>query len=330
MSPLPYMFLPRSASGPVPHPIVTRKLALFDVDGTLMVSRSGRRWATSCEDWIFAFPNIAEVLQARQSAGWTVALISNQSQADKDPACLEKIESLLAALESANGWRPLSLVATGKPKKNDLYRKPARGLYDVLLEHLGLTVTDIEEVTMCGDAAGEDDPYPPYRWSDADRGFANNIGATFERPIDVFGIPKPPVPAAAGFKEVVLLVGNPGSGKSTTGRRLKNEGYDHIEQDVVGSKSKTLKAVKSILKHGKACDKKDIRIVIDATHGSSVNRKPYEELCQEFNIPMRVLWHITNGRPLNALRAKPVPEVAYAVYTKHFEEPEGAEIVYGY
>jgi hypothetical protein len=64
--------------------------------------------------------------------------------------------------------------------------------------------------------------------------------------------------------------------------------------------------------------------VVDATHGSEANRAPYQELAASLGIPFQIIWHIRDGRSFNALRPEPVPEVAYAVYTKHFVEPTGS------
>lgn len=321
-----YVLLPQKGVTPqIQTP--TTKIVFFDVDGTLIVSRSSRRWAADAEDWMFAFPNVPEVLQRHAQEGWTVALITNQSTASKDPAAIHKIESVLVALEAVNGWSPTALIATSlatKKHQTDPYRKPARGLYDVFLAHLGISETDVTDLRMCGDAVGSEDPHLPYRWSNSDRVFAVNIDAQFIRPVDMFGVPVLPQPSPRPAKEIVLLVGNPGSGKSTTGRRFKDAGYVHIEQDMLGSKTHTLK-------FAKACLSQDVgRLVIDATHGSAENRAPYEELARTYGIPLRVLWHIHDGRAFNALRDKPVPEVAYAVYSKHFAAPVGphVEIVY--
>jgi predicted kinase len=107
-------------------------------------------------------------------------------------------------------------------------------------------------------------------------------------------------------------MGNPGSGKSSLARDLVTKGYIHIEQDNMTSKAATKKAVVTALASGRS-------VVVDATHGSSTNREPYLSL----GVPVRILWCIRDGRPFNALREKPVPEVAYAVYSKHFVRPEG-------
>ncbi len=42
---------------------------------------------------------------------------------------------------------------------------------------------------------------------------------------------------------------------------------------------------------------------------------------RELGVAVRIAWHIRDGRPYNALRVKPVPEVAYSVYSKRFEDP---------
>lgn len=294
-----------------------KRIALFDVDGTLIVSKSGRRWAANKDDWIFLGSNVPATLDSYLKEGWYVALVSNQSDWTKSEEPKEKIQSILDALYAANGWKPHCLVATALAKtKNDGYRKPARGLYDVLLHSLNVSADQVEELIMVGDACGNDDPCPAYRWADSDKQFASNIGAKFLRPCEVFEACPEIVPSSK--REIAILVGNPGSGKSTTARSLSS--YVHVEQDTLKNKSETLKTVKGLLKS-------DTRsILVDATHGSSDNRSPYIALAKEHNITCRILWHIRDGRPFNALREKPIPEIAYAVYSKYFVDPRESDI----
>ena len=289
------------------------KLFLIDIDGTLVTSTSGRRWASTATDWIFLGP-VASKLEELRRDGWTVALITNQSDWKVSPDPAAKITSILAALQTANGWAPWTLVATATRKEKDtLYRKPGRGLYDLLLKTLNISPS---EIRMCGDAVGAADPYPPYRWADSDAAFAATIGATFVRPLDLFSAGPTVTPSPK--QELILLMGNPGSGKSSAARKLAENGYIHIEQDTMKSKAATKAAVCSALKTGSS-------VVVDATHGSATNREPYAAL----GVPLRILWFIRDGRPFNALREKPVPEVAYAVYSKHFIPPsESVTLMY--
>jgi bifunctional polynucleotide phosphatase/kinase len=257
---------------------------------------------------------VALKLEVLHRDGWIIALITNQSDWKVSPDPAAKITSILAALQTANGWAPWTLVATATRKEKDtLYRKPGRGLYDLLLKTLNITSGSIT-VRMCGDAVGPTDPYPPYRWADSDAAFATAIGATFVRPLDLFSAAVTVTPSPT--QELILLMGNPGSGKSSAARKLAESGYIHIEQDIMKSKAATKAAVCSALKTGSS-------VVVDATHGSAANREPYTTL----GIPYRILWFIRDGRPFNALREKPVPEVAYAVYSKHFIPPSESIIL---
>jgi bifunctional polynucleotide phosphatase/kinase len=297
----------------VPLSIFHGKIALFDIDGTLIVSRSGRRYADSADDWVFYRHSVPATLHAFYEDGYTVALVSNQSV--WNDASRQKIESVIAALEAENGWKPWCLVATGSSRGKNadtLHRKPARGLYDVLLQNLGKLPTDVQELTMCGDAAGKSDPNPAYHWADSDRMFAENIGAEFTRPCDVFPSNTAFVPESK--QEIVILVGNPGSGKSTTAKQLAAAGYIHVEQDTLKNKSETQKHVKQAIGSGKS-------VIVDATHGSAENRKPYIDMANAVNVGCRIVWHVRDGRPFNALREKPVPEIAYAMFSKNFVDP---------
>ena len=102
-------------------------------------------------------------------------------------------------------------------------------------------------------------------------------------------------------------------------------GYVHCEQDVLGTARAVLRDATAGLKSGKS-------VVVDASHSTAAHRAPYLALARQLGAPVRILWHIRDGRPYNALREKPVPEVAYAVYSKRFEDPrlDGApvEIIY--
>jgi DNA 3'-phosphatase len=288
------------------------RIALFDLDGTLIVSKSGKRWAADGDDVVFRGP-VPAVLQRYATEGWTVAIVSNQSEISRprtETGPLTKINAVLNALFEANAWAPWCLVACG-PTTETTYRKPARGLYDVLLKELESPT--VVEVMMCGDAVGPAASQPEYRWSDSDAAFAAAIGATFHTPDAVFGSTVA-APLCDGGTELVLNVGNMGSGKSTSARRLAATGYIHCEQDVLGNARAVLRAAADGLASGKS-------VVVDASHSTAEHRAPYIALGRKMGVPVRILWHIRDGRPYNALRDKPVPEVAYAVYSKRFEDP---------
>jgi bifunctional polynucleotide phosphatase/kinase len=294
------------------------KLLLVDVDGTMITSKSGKRWAQDANDWIFLGP-IPEKLNTYKKNGWTIALVSNQSEWPKKTEQIKgKFESILGAIQKAHGWSPWLLLATNP--KDTTFRKPGRGLYDVLLTKLNITEANVTEKQMIGDAAGPDQPFAAYGWANSDAKFAEAIGADFMVPNNpaVFGSSEPFVPSKT--QELVLLMGNPGSGKSTTAKAMK--GYIHVEQDVTKDKKATFKATQKALETGDS-------VVVDATHATADNRKPYEDLAKSKNIPFRILWHIRDGRPFNQERPAPVPELVYANYSKTFVEPKGpVELVY--
>ena len=288
------------------------RIALFDLDGTLVVSKSGKRWAADGDDVIFRGP-VPAVLRRYATEGWTVVIVTNQSEmsrAKSEGAPLSKINAVLNALFEANAWAPWCLVACG-PTSETKYRKPARGLYDLLLKELESPT--VVEVMMCGDAVGASASRPDYRWSDSDAAFAAAIGATFHTPDSIFGSTVA-APLRGGGTELVLLVGNMGSGKSTTARNLVAAGYSHCEQDVLGTARAVLRAATAGLESGKS-------VVVDASHSTAEHRAPYIALARKMGVPVRIFWHIRDGRPFNALREKPIPEVAYAVYSKRFEDP---------
>ena len=131
-------------------------------------------------------------------------------------------------------------------------------------------------------------------------------------PDAVFGL-SPAVPAAT--PEIALLVGNMGSGKSTTARALAAAGYVHCEQDKLKTPAAMKRAVRAALAEGKS-------VVVDATYATAETRAPYLGVGLELKVPVRILWHIRDGRPYNEVRTEGhVPAVAFAMYSKRFQDP---------
>ena len=289
------------------------KIALFDLDGTLITSSNGKRYAdTDPSAWVY-LGQVPEKLQQLRVDGWIVAILTNQSRFNSNVG--NRIENVRLDLQSRNGWSPLIFIATS----NDIFRKPQAGMLSLLLGLLQSPPHHLERIFMCGDGVGSSDPYPPYQWSSADSDLALSMGLVFHRPMDVFGTNFGQTrPREDGATEMVILVGNPGSGKSTTAALLSANGYASCSGDILKSVPRLNGCVVQNLKAGRS-------VVIDCTNPSREKRASYVKLASEHGAQVRMLWHVRDGRSWNQLRSKPVPDVAYGVYSKHFDRPAASE-----
>lgn len=192
-----------------------------------------------------------------------------------------------------------------------------------MLEYL-LNIFNLNQVPfesfMVGDAAYTaelEGQFPPYDWGDADIKFAKNSGLPFYRPNEIFrsNINKKLIENLNKFN-IIITVGNQGSGKSTLSRRISENG-NHIilQSDVL--KSKLVKKYLDLLNYGK------INIIIDSTNPSQEKRDLFVLPALEKNLSVIVVWNIRDGRAWNNLRTDgKVPSIAYNIYSKNFENPE--------
>lgn len=288
-------------------PIKPEILWMFDLDGTLTTNPNGNPY--KCDDIVF-FGDIKKMVRQLEDTGAVVAIISNQADWSNYGGAKEKFKKLERELPTV-----IQMVATGKGSS---YRKPNCKIYYALLDILHTTHDDLKEVYFVGDAAGEDHPFPPYRWADSDKKFAETIGAVFKTPDQV--IPKCILPAPAEHQELIIMVGNPGSGKSTTSRHYEAMGYEVINQDTLATKAKVHKALREAWAAGKSC-------IIDSTNPTFDKRIEYINTCMHITHVMprtRIFWHIRDGRPFNELRMPEhrVGAIVYNMYTKHFTRPD--------
>lgn len=289
-----YMYIPTTI------PAKPKALYMFDVDGTILTAINGS--VVSDEDFEFLGP-VPEVFERLEKAGAVIALVSNQMYwKDKQKEKFRRLRILFPTVIQA--------VATGS---SSLYRKPQAAIFHEIVAVIGGKPRSVHYI---GDAIGPTVTYPPYKWSDSDKAFAEAIGATFHEPIEFFPPAHKPLPDI-GQQELVLFVGPPGSGKSTVAASMVNKDPNHVvvNQDLLGTKAKVIKDGAAAWAAGKS-------VIVDAKHPTRAKRHEIVEgISGSAQTPVRVLWFIRDGRPFNKERPDPVPEIAYRTYTKHFEKP---------
>ena len=128
-------------------------------------------------------------------------------------------------------------------------------------------------------------------------------------------------------KEIILLVGLQGSGKSTYSDILVNvHGYVRINQDTLKTKSKCLTEAKKQMGL-------DASIVVDNTNSSKDTRAEYIKLAQKYNYTVRCFvfdvslefaMHNTTYRMYKYDKTS-IPKIAYAMYKKYYVEPKKEE-----
>ena len=289
----------------------------FDLDSTLITSKSARKYILDEYDWIWTFDSVPETLLEIQNKGYTLCIFTNQAKYSNK--VLARIESVRSTLESM-GIYICIFIST----KDDQYRKPNSGMINLLLALLEIPDEDKSDILKkshyVGDAVGSDSEWPPYRWSSVDSELAENCGfGQFFTPREFF--PNQPEPEHKHNIEMIITVGVQGSGKTTftTKFATQHPEYISLSQDTFGSKIALKKAIIKNLNDGKS-------VIVDRTNPKILDRQEFIELAKEHGInKVRLWWFSQNGMAFNKLRDKPVPEIAYKIYSKNFEDPSPNE-----
>lgn len=123
-------------------------------------------------------------------------------------------------------------------------------------------------------------------------------------------------------KEIIIMVGYPGSGKTTIAKSL--EGYYRVDGDLL----KTAAAMK------KDAEKhiKEQSIVFDCTASTKEKRQEFIAFAKKHNVPVRAFWVQTPmdvAMERNTQRGSQggtkVPDIVFYLYRKKFEEPTEIE-----
>lgn len=268
-------------------------IAAFDLDGTIIRTKSGRRFPKDKDDWIFNCVNITSKLKTLHEDDFKLIIFTNQGgiayNRSKIPSFKEKVEKIVATISL-----PIQVfIATDE----SIYRKPAPGMWNALLKHKNDDVPiNLEKSFYVGDAAGRQNQHKDH--SCADRLFALNIPLTFYTPEEFF-LQKAPekyvmpefdprklkkgtvIDYTSANQEIIVMVGMQASGKSTfCEKHLTTKGYVHISRDKEGSYQKCMSLAEKEVLSGKS-------VVIDNTNPDLESRARYISIAKKHKVPCR-------------------------------------------
>lgn len=277
------------------------KYAILDFDWTLVKPQDGRKFPKDVADWQYLRQSVPEVLQ-KYGKTHHVVIVTDQSKP-------WKIDQIKAALSPLN-LEHLTIVIGVQTQK------PSTTLFHKALPKFKQS----SNAFYVGDAAGREGD-----WSDKDKVFAHNLQVTFYTPEEMFPLPKQVpikvVPKTSGT--VIIMIGYPGSGKSTIAKQYEKAGYTVISGDEYKTGPAMIKRAQAVT----------TPVVFDSTAGTKEKRQMFVKFAQEHNMPVTAIWvqtSIDESMERNKQRAvttgiKPVPTVAFYLYRKHFEEPHESE-----
>ena len=312
------------------------KLALFDLDGTLILCKSGKRFAKDENDWKFySDKNIKKELQYYTDNGYSIIIISNQAGLNSELKINQwktKLNNIIKLLDI-----PIQIYAS---ISHDKYRKPLLSLFNEIIKSTQTKII-INDCFYVGDACGR-----PTDHSDSDYKFALNCKLKFMTPEEVFlkeAVMIPPVnyPVLEEIKqyisnknynykinkynkEIILMVGMQGSGKSTfTTSYLIPANYVRINQDTLKTKVKCFKETEEMMKLNK-------NIVVDNTNAKKDTRAEFIKLANKYDYKVRcVIMDVSNDYAIHNANYRSyklgidfMPSIAFNMYKKNYEEPK--------
>ncbi|XP_078046496.1 polynucleotide kinase 3'-phosphatase isoform X2 [Augochlora pura] len=274
------------------------KIAAYDMDGTLIKTRSGLVFPKDYDDWQIIYSEVCGKLKKLHSEDYKIVIFTNQSGLGSARLNAKSFKNKIKNIVQRIGVPMQVFIATG----HNIYRKPTIGMWQKLEENNDSIPIDKANSFYVGDAAGRPKNWAPGKKKDhslVDRLLALNLGLKFYTPEEHFlgqkearyqlptfnprNIPTTEVCTGGNMtsntQEIVLMVGCPGSGKSHFVKNyLSNYGY--VNRDTLGSWQKCIRAVEKHLLEKNS-------VVVDNTNPDPTSRQRYTEVAKKHGIPVR-------------------------------------------
>ena len=270
-----------------------KKVAAFDLDGTLIKSKSGG-CPQNHEDWTIWDDSVKSALANLHESGYKVIIFTNQARILKNVSSLNlhffkmKLENIINFIGT-----PIQVyIATFI---SSIYRKPVPGMWKLMEFNCG-TEADLLDSFFVGNAAGRNRDNAA-----SDRTFAANVGVKFHTPEEFFldeppephtGMKYPPgrcslavnlpdlgVPSAE--QEVIVMVGPPSCGKTFfVETYLIPEGYVPVSIDFFNDWNHSVQILSAILQENKSA-------VVDHRNSLVSDRWKFIHLCRLRDVKVR-------------------------------------------
>lgn len=277
-----------------------QKMAIFDYDWTLVKPKSNGTFSKNENDWVWLTEKVPIIIKELYDKGYSINIISNQRK-----NTITKIKEINNALSSLN--IPIIYVIGS----DNIIAKPNKSIFDLLLNN---KKWDKNKSFYVGDALGRKED-----WSDVDKKFAENIGIKYYSPDELFATTNTKHKNIAENKnqEIIVMVGYPGSGKTTISNTFNKDRYVVISGDEYKTSKKMIKESEKHIKNGKS-------IIYDATNATKDKRSEYIAVAKKYNIEARcidVKTDIVESMFRNNKRDKVIPKITYYVFRKKYQEP---------
>ncbi len=166
----------------------------FDMDGTLIATKSGKRFPTNQHDWKFWDSSVPQKLYDLHEEGYLLAIISNQGGLSQKSQNANELKEKVVTLLSTGRLQglPIDFICASDSGSVDVFRKPRTGMWDYLSiarwnayeQALG---SDTFKRVYVGDAAGRLAQGTKAKdHSDTDLKLAVNLGIDFQTPEKFF------------------------------------------------------------------------------------------------------------------------------------------------
>lgn len=283
-----------------------KKLAIFDIDWTIIKPKDGKEFPVDENDWVWLRKSVPEILK-NYSETHQLVLLTDQTKSWK----LNMIQQII---------NELNLKIVVLISMNKKYNKGNPELFLSIFPEFE-KICNKNQCFVVGDAGGAKD------WSSVDNDFAMNIGIQFFKPEEIFTFNE--IKEFEGNfenkdeKEIVIMIGMPGSGKSTFCNQ-KLPSYKLICGDTFKTQPKMIKEAKKYINTHS--------IILDGTNGTVKKRKTYIDFANEYNRKVKCIWIDTNlENSIEQIKKRKtegghyVPKIALYTYKKFFETPNENE-----
>jgi len=328
------------------------KIAGFDLDNTLIKTKSGKVFPVDQNDWTLLNQYVKPILYHYYNNCYKIVIFTNQLGIKKGKISKNDFLDKINAIHQELNIDFDIFIATA----DDHYRKPMTGMWKLFTELYSVKI-DMKNSFYCGDAAGREKNWilgKKKDFNNVDRNFARNIDIKFEIPENVF---KPENQAKYTWHSIdfnylgldlnkllktkskfqphqptqpdmIIIIGRQGSGKTELSKELLSlpafQNYVHINRDTCKSKNACVKKTEEAIKMGQG-------IIVDNTNPDKNSRKEYIDMANKakmkvvvylMDIPENLSKHLNHMRVMKTQgKIEKIPEVAYRVYNKKYEEP---------